>query len=154
MEQFNCEKDVVVSDATKVLREMSTYHAKNMVVGFVGRKVGMKPKKNPPADSWITLKGKGKLFEPTDNLKNICEQIDIVFENFNGSGLLMCSNPLERVINLVKMEYPTFPISVVKLYCKVRFHARLRQLNGNMKLKTLFSNKSLRASKQVSQFVN
>ena len=48
---------------------MANYQAKNMVVGFVGKKHGLKPKKTLPAESLIALKGKGTLFEPTKEVK-------------------------------------------------------------------------------------
>ena len=148
------ESNVTPDEDTGKFIAMANYQAKNMVVGFVGKKLGLKPKKNSPAESWIALKGKGKLFEPREGLKNICDKIDVIFNEFNGTGIMMCSNPLERVIKLVKIEYPTFPIAVVKLYCKVRFFARLRKLNSNVKMRSMFVNKSVRASKQLSQFVN
>ena len=71
-----------VDSETSTCQDMSTFQARNFVVGFVGNKLGLKPKINPPADSWVTLKGKGKLFEPSDDLPTICETIDTYFEKF------------------------------------------------------------------------
>ena len=143
-----------VDSEASTRQEMSNFQARNFVVGFVGNKLGLKPKTNPPADSWITLKGKGKLFEPSDDLRTICETIDTFFENFNGSGLRICQRPLERLVKSVHDEHPNFPLKVVHLYLKVKFYARLRLLNSNIRMKSLFKNKSIRSYKQTAQFVN
>ena len=133
---------------------MSSFQARNYVVGFVARKTGLSPKKNPPADSWINLKGKGKLFAPDDNVMQICEICDSMFNDFNGSGIRLCKRPMESLVKLVIDQHPSFPVKVVKLYVKVNFHARLRQLNNNIKIQSLSNKKSIRAYKQTAQFVN
>ena len=153
METTSPQSEIVNLDLS-TRQEMSTFQARNFVVGFVGNKLGLKPRTNPPADSWITLKGKGKLFEPTDELHTICETIDTFFEKFNGSGLRICQRPLEQLVKSVHDEHPHFPLKVVHLYLKVKFYARLRLLNSNTKMKSLLNNKSICSYKQTAQFVN
>ena len=93
---------------------MSAFQARNFVVGFVDKKLGLKPRTNPPAD-----KGKGKLFEPNEDLQHICETVDKCFNKFNGSGLSLCQRPLERLIKTVHDQHPHFPLKVVFLYLKL-----------------------------------
>ena len=63
------ESNVIADEDTGKIIAMANYKAKNMVVGFVGKKHGLKPKKTLPAESLIALKGKGTLFEPTKEVK-------------------------------------------------------------------------------------
>ena len=72
------------------LSQYSNYQARNYVIGFVGKKLGLKPNPSPVSDSWIRLRGKGKLFEPDDCLTNMCEQVDKKFDEFHSSGVRVC----------------------------------------------------------------
>ena len=83
----------------------------------------------------------------------MCEKVDTKFDEFHGNGVRVCEAPLEKLFTIVMKEYPTFNPKVVKLYIKVKFYARLRQLNHEIKLKRL-NNNSVRAMKQTAQFVN
>ena len=93
------------------------------MIGFVGKKLGLQPKSNPNPDSWIKKKGKGRLFEPSDDLVEICEVCENRFEEVNGSGVSLCDNPLGSIIQSIMSEFPSFPKHVVSLYCKTKFMA-------------------------------
>ena len=94
-------------------RHNSNFEARNYVIGYIGNKLGLKQKQNVNDKSWITLKGKGKLFEPTDELKGICETCDFMFDVYNGNGLRICQNPMRKVVQFIMRENPTFPPKVV-----------------------------------------
>ena len=132
--------------------QYSNYQARNYVIGYIGKKLGLQPRKGAVPNSWIALKGKGKLFEPNDFLIEMCEKIDDKFDEFHGSGVRLCEAPFEQLFDLIMKEYPTFLPKVVKLYCKVKFYARLKQLNYELKMNKL--NKSVRPFKQNAQFTN
>ena len=69
----------------------------------------------------------------------------------HGNGLRKCKFPFDSLCEQI-MANPSFPVKVVKLYCRVEFYARLRQLNRYIKIKNL--NKSVRTYKQTAQFPN
>ena len=75
------------------------------------------------------LKSMGKLFVPTTDLQSMCEACDKLFDNFQGNGLRICDHPFDQLWKAVLKEYPSFPMKIVNLYCRVKFYARLRQLN-------------------------
>ena len=100
--------------------------------------------------SWIALNGEGKLFGPTDDFKYIIKRCDTMFDVYNGKCLRICNNPLEQVVKLILGEHPTFPPNVVRLYSKVKFFARICQLNQDIQVKHL--NKSVRVYKNKGQF--
>ena len=89
---------------------------------------------------------------PTEELKNICEISDRIFDFFHGDGLRFCKNPFSDLCKEILDENPTLSVKVVSLYCRVKFYARLRQLNRDIKIKNL--NKSVRTFKQNAQFSN
>ena len=101
----------------KDAREASNREARNFVIGYVGRKMGLKPRKTSNEWSWISLKGKGRLFEPSDELIAICESCDKVFDNFHGDGLRICKNPFNKLWKEILKGNPTYPVKVVNLYC-------------------------------------
>ena len=140
------------SPQRKKSKQMSNSQARNYVIGFVGKKLGLQPKKNPNPDSWIKIKGKGRLFEPSDDLVEICEVCENRFEEINGSGVSLGDNPLGGIIKSIMSEFPSFPKPVVTLFCKTKFFGRIRQLNNDLKLQKL--NNSVRVFKQKAQFAN
>ena len=83
----------------------------------------------------------------------MCEKVDEKFDQFHGSGVRVCEAPFEKLFENVMNEYPTINPNVVKLYIKVKFFARLKQLNQEIKMKKLKHN-SVRAMKQTAQFLN
>ena len=149
----NKENSIVkFSSESSAIRQYSEFHARNLVIGFIGKKLGLKPTMHPVGDSWIGLKGKGKLFEPTEDLIEICEKLDSEFNDFHGEGLKLCKDPMNTLCINIAKKYPTFPFTIIKLYTKVKFYARLKHLNMDVKMKSF--NKSVRWYKQTGQFVN
>ena len=135
------------------IRECSNIEAKNYVIGFVGRKLGFKLKQNSSEPSWVSLKGKGRLFEPRQDLKNVCETSDRMFNIFHGNGLRKCKYPFDSLCKQIMKENPSFPVKVVKLYCRVKFFARLRHLNLDIKIK-ISTSLCVRINKQPSLQIN
>ena len=131
---------------------MSNIQARNYVIGFVGKKLNLQPKKNPVPGSWINLKGKGKLFEPSDDLVEICEVCESRFEELHGSGVSLTNNPLGGIIKSILEEFPSFPKAIVTLFCKTKFFRIIRQLNNELKLENFINSNC--AYKQKAQFAN
>ena len=77
---------------------------------------------------------------------------DHYFNAFNGKGLKLCHDPLAKVQNFILKKNPNFPPRIVKLFCKVKFYSRIKQLNVKLKLQN--ARKSVRALKQTAQFIN
>ena len=82
----------------------------------------------------------------------MCENIDEQFDEFHGSDVRVCEAPFEKLFDNIMKEYPTYLPKVVKLYCKVKFYARLKRLNHELKLNKL--NNTVRSFKQTAQFNN
>ena len=142
----------VFQDISDNVKEMSNFEARNYVIGFIGKKLGLRPRSSQKSESWISLKGKGRLFEPSDELINICEICDRKFDEFHKDGLKKCNKPFNVLFQEIISNFPSFPPKVVKLYCKVKFYARIRMLNRDIKLKKI--KKSVRMFKQTAQFMN
>ena len=142
----------VVQDIPDELEEEEEDDAFNFVVGFVGRKLGYQPSEIEKPDSWISLKGQGNFFEPCSDLINICKISNKYFNAFHGSELKFGLNPVKKLEDLIFKKNPTFPPRVVKLFCKVKFHHRLRLLNAKLKMEK--GAKTVRSFKQMAQFLN
>ena len=142
----------IFKDVPDNVTHISNFEARKYVAGFVARKLGLRPRNKQSTYSWISFKGKGKLYEPSNDLINICDICDIKFDIFHKDGLNKCKKPFELLFSEIMTENPGFPANVVKLYCKVKVFARIRLLNRDIKLKKL--NKSVRMFKQTAQFMN
>ena len=90
------------------------------MIGFIAKKLGLKGKETPDPSTWIGRKGKGKLVEPTDDLIDICEQCELMFDHFHGEGLRGCKKTLNTLVTSIVKKYPFFPIRIVKLFCKTK----------------------------------
>ena len=106
------------------IHESSNSETRNYVIGFVARKLGVKQKQNSSETAWVSLKGKGRLLEPREDLKSVCEISDKMFDSFHGNGLRMCKDPFFSLCKQIMKENPSFPVKVVRLYCRVKFYAR------------------------------
>ena len=94
-------------------------------------------------------------FEEKDKIVVVIEMSEKIYEKFDGfhgTGARLCEAPFEQLFDVIMKEYPTFLPKVVKLYCKVKFYARLKQLNYDLKISKL--NKTVRSYKQNAQFNN
>ena len=85
-------------------KKASNIQARNYVVGFIGKKLGSKPRRNPAPSTWITLKGDGKLFHPSESLVEIPEVCEHKFEEFHGNGLNSCVNIYYRSMSIFPKE--------------------------------------------------
>ena len=100
----------------------------------------------------IHFKGEGKLKQPTRATLDIIEKCDTIVNQFNKSSLRLCHDPLGKVVNIIINKHPTFPIKIVKLFCKVYFYSRIRQIFNDIKMKKI--KRSFRSMKQMGQFIN
>ena len=114
--------------------ELEKSEPREYVAGYICHKLKLKTKSNYKSNSWIHFKGEGRLKEPTDKLSDLCAKSDVVFNKFHGKGLRMCKDPLGKVQHLILSKYPNFPPRIVRLFCKVKFFARIRQFNVKVKL--------------------
>jgi hypothetical protein len=73
-----------------------------------------------------------------------------IFQEFHGYEINLERLPIESLAEKVLARNREFPVKVVQLYSKIRFFARLRQLNSNIRAKK----KSTRVFKQYGQFLN
>ena len=132
--------------------ELEKSEAREYVAGYICHKLKLKCKSSNKSNSWIRFNGEGRLKEPSDKLSDLCAKCDLVFDKFYGKGLRICKDPLGKVQHLILSKYPNFPLRIVRLFCKVKFFARIRQFNVKVRLKTL--NNSVRSLKQTAQFTN
>jgi hypothetical protein len=103
-------------------------------------------------NSWIHIKGEGKLIEPSAELKEIIAKCDSLFDAFHGRQMRIGKNPLEKLNTLILKEHPSFPQKIVSLFCKVKFFSRIKDLNTQLKLTR--GKASVRSLKQTGQFIN
>lgn len=125
---------------------------RNYVAGYITKKLNLPTAETFDQSNWIHIKGGGKLKQPTTETVEICAKCDSIFNEFNKSSLRLCYNPLGKVTNLILRRHPTFPPRIVKLFCKVYFYSRLKQISKDIKLKKI--KKSVRTLKQLAQFIN
>ena len=139
--------EVEIDDFLKESNEPRDY-----VAGYISKKLHLHHSTDIDKDSWIFVKGEGRLIQPTKDLCDIVEQCDIIFDEFHGKGIKCCSDPLSKLNALISSKHPSFPSPIVSLFCRVKFHSRIKQMNTKLKLKKL--NKSVRSYKQTAQFMN
>ena len=124
----------------------------NYIAGYICRKVGFEGSSTSDPNSWIALRGEGRLIQPSTMMKDLVDKCDKVFNEFHGSGLEICRNPIHRVVNKILSKYVTMPPRVALLFCKVKFFMHMKKFNVVLKQKRL--NKSVRPFKQNAYFMN
>ena len=130
----------------------SSDEPRNYVAGYICRKLCLAPNKEEKINSWISVKGEGKLVEPNSELIELIARCDSLFDKFHGKGLTIGKNPLGKLETLILKVHPHFPPSVVRLFCKIKFFSRIKDLNTKLKLTR--GKTSVRNLKQIGQFVN
>ena len=126
---------------------------RNYVGGYICRKLKLKSSGQVP-NSWVHLKGEGRLLQPNENIQDILSKCDKIFSAFKGISpfsLRKCRDPLGKVQNLITKTLVDVDPKLIKLYCKVKFYARLKLINE--KLKTS-KGRNVRYLKQTAQFIN
>ena len=152
VEEVDDDEDVNEILPFKLQDEENDEEAFNYVVGYVGHKLGYSSSPEEKPDSWISIVGGGKLHEPTEELKDMCRKCDTKFNEFHGMSLRECMNPFMKLETTIKKDFPNIPLKVIRLFCKVKFYARLKRLNESLRVKS--RQNSVRALKQRAQFVN
>jgi hypothetical protein len=124
---------------------------RNYVAGYICKKLNLLPNDTENLSSWISVKGEGKLVEPTPDLISMIATCDGLFDNFHGKGIRVGKNPLEKLTAFILKQNPDFPPKIVNLFCKVKFFSRMKDLNTQIKLSRI---KTVRSLKQIGQFTN
>lgn len=132
---------------------LDSKEARNYVAGYICKKLSLIPHEtlSLKPNSWISWKGEGKLIEPNSELVELIAKCDNLFDKFHGKGIRVMKNPLEKLCEKIQSENPDFPTEIVKLFCKVKFFSRIKDLNNQLKLSR---KKSVRCFKQLGQFLN
>ena len=76
--------------------ELENNEPRNYVAGCIGYKLKLDKQTKKKSNSWISIKGEGKLFEPSDKLIDVCKRCDILFDKFHGKGIRICKDPSEK----------------------------------------------------------
>ena len=126
--------------------------ARDYVAGYITHKLKLSASNDRKPNSWISLKGEGRLQEPNEKLKEIVAKCDNIFDQVLGKGLSDLKNPLEKLKTEILNQNPDFPPQIVTLFCKVKFYSRIKVLNVNLKLNRMKN--SVRSLKQMGQFLN
>ena len=145
VESFDCDEDEFVSadlfdsvvddlidddleeNATDVIDEFyefdneSPNEGRNYVAGYICKKLMLQPKTEPDSNSWISIKGEGRLLEPSSDLVKLCEECDKIFDVFNGIGIRMCHDPLGKVISFILSKKPSSPLILLHCFVKSSF---------------------------------
>ena len=124
--------------------------------GAMCKKFNLETKDNTNPNSWISMRGEGKFLEPSDEVFEVIQQFDKIFDTFHGKGLRECIGPLDKTKKLLLKELPSFNPKAIMYFCRVNFFARIRTMNRELKLKKMSqtNSKSVRYYKQSAQFVN
>ena len=77
-------------------------------------------------DSWIGLKGFGKLKEPSDEVFEIVKQFDDLFDSFHGSGL---KKGFGKCKIFIQSKFTDFNPKAILYFCRVTFSAKIRKIN-------------------------
>ena len=144
------EPDAYVDDELHEL-ELNSNEPRNYVAGYICNKLNLVQSNKTEENSWISIKGEGRLKVPSSELLEIIGKCDDIFDDFHGKGLRVGKNPLEKLNALILKKHPNFPPKIVILFCKVKFFSRIRYLNIDINVNKL---KSVRSFKQMAQFKN
>lgn len=125
---------------------------RNYVAGYIAKKLSLLPSREQNLNSWISVKGEGRLVEPSSDLIDMVAKCDAVFNSFHGKELRVGKNPMEKLNTIILKEYPHFPQKIVSLLCKIKFFSRIKNLNMQIKMST--GKNSVRNLKQIGQFLN
>ena len=144
------EPDAYVDDELHEF-ELNSNEPRNYVAGYICNKLNLVQRNKTEENSWISIKGEGRLKVPSSELLEIIGKCDDIFDDFHGKGIRVGKNPLEKLNALILKKHPNFPPKIVILFCKVKFFSRIRYLNIDIKVNKL---KSVRSFKQMAQFTN
>ena len=75
-------------------------------------------------DSWIGLKGFGKLKEPSDEVFEIVKQFDDLFDLFQGTGLKKGFDPIGKCKTFIQSKFPDFNPKAILYFCRVKFFCK------------------------------
>ena len=93
--------------------ECDNNEPRNYVAEYIGHKLKLDKQTWKKSNSWISVKGEGKLFEPSDKLIDVCKKCDILFDKFHGKGIRICKDPIEKVQSLIIENHPNLPPHII-----------------------------------------
>ena len=99
----------------------------NYVAGYICKKLDLEVEKDQRENSWVFKKGEGRLKQPSTDVYNMVVRCDALFDKFNTNKKI--NNPIEKCCSYILAKEKNYPLKVVKLFCKVKFFSRIRQLN-------------------------
>ena len=123
------------------------------IAGAMCHKFQLDTKVSTVCDSWIGLKGFGKLKEPSDEVFEIVKQFDDLFDSFQGSGLKKGFDPIGKCKTFIQSKFPDFNPKAILYFCRVKFFAKIRIMNKELRLKKCGA-KNVRYYKQTARFLN
>ena len=121
------EPDAYVDDELHEL-ELNSNEPRNYVAGYICNKLNLVQSNKTEENSWISIKGEGRLKVPSSELLEIIGKWDDIFDDFHGKGLRVGKNPLEKLNALILKKHPNFPPKILILFCKVKFFSRIFQI--------------------------
>ena len=85
----------------------------------------------------IDLKNHGGLCSPTHETLLHVTRCDQAFNILHGQGASLkdLCNVLEKTESFIKLRNPDIPLSIIQLFTRIKYHARIRALNESDILK-------------------
>ena len=123
------------------------------IAGAMCYKFKLETKASSKHDSWIGIKGFGRLKEPSDEVFEKVKQFDNLFDLYQDSGLKSGFDPIGRCQKFIQSKYPDFNAKAILYFCRVKFFAKIRIMNKELQPKK-YGAKNVRFYKQMAQFVN
>ena len=123
------------------------------IAGAMCHKFKLETKVSTQQSSWISLKGLGKLKEPSDELFETVKQFDELFDLFQGVRLRRGFDPIGKCKLFIQSKFPDFNSKAILYFCRVKFFAKIRLMNKELRLKK-YGAQNVRFYKQTAQFLN
>ena len=88
---------------------------RDYVTGYITHKLKLSALNDRKPNSWISLKGEGRLKEPNEKLTGIVAKCDINLDQVLGKDHSDLNNPLEKLKTEILNKNPDFPSQIVTL---------------------------------------
>ena len=131
--------------------EENVVKVRKYVGGYICKKLNLKASKDNQSE-WVSRKGEGRLLEPCQEVMHTIDKADMCFTQFNGKNISLRKtyNPIAKVLKFILRKHPQLDPKIVKLYCRVKFFARLKLMNKALRAS---KGKCVRYFKQTAQFL-
>ena len=71
------DDDLIVNDEFHEFERIN--EGRNYIAGYICKKLNLQPLNNDSSNSWISVKGEGRLIEPNRDVVEVCAKCDINF---------------------------------------------------------------------------